>query len=393
MKKNTAFLLVLVSLISGCTFNIEVLTPPPVASFTPDTPAATEPISSPVPTVSSTVEPPSVGYTPTTSDPIFHAAYAVSDSRSAVGQSAFPAGTKQVFVVWTYKNMHEGLSIKREWYLNGEPWLLREDLWDFAKYGEEGIIRDISIYEFETPLGLPSGVYQIRVYIDNVLQPIGRFTKDSPEKWLNFEILPTDPIPEATSPDLQWEAAILDGNQLILRDVNGIPTELFDGREIPYFAWFPDSQHILFVERELTGKQERTTLGARDDLWIVEIPEGEARLVYESNTTLGVVGGLLISPNGRRAASSEGSGYGDACFVDKQLIFFEFPGNLMSVQAIRQNQFSGIPSSPDSVVYPAETGVWQSDSQYLVTLEGTCMEQNPLGPFLFDVSELTAVKK
>jgi hypothetical protein len=117
------------------------------------------------------------------------------------------------------------------------------------------------------------------------------------------------------------------------------------------------------------------------------------RAFYESVTTLGVVGGLLISPDGRHAASSEGSGYGDACFVDKQLVFFEFPDTLMSAQPIRQNQFSGIPSVPDSVVYPAEAGVWQSEGQFLVTLEGICIEQNPLGSFLFDVSILTAVKK
>jgi len=391
LNRFIAFLPVPIFLMSGCTFNVQVLTPPPEAASA--APIATQLIASPVATISATVEPPQVGFTPTTSEPIFHAAYAASDSRSAVGQSAFPAATKQVFTIWTYQNMHEGVNIKREWFLNGEPWLLREEPWDFAKYGEDGVIRDISIFEFETPLGLPSGVYELRVYIDNILQPIGRFTKDQPEMRLNFEILPTESIPEAASPDSQWEAAVLSGNQLIVRDVNGTPTELFDGREIPYFAWFPDSKHILFVERDLTGKQEGTTLGARDDLWIVGIPDKETRLVYESNTTLGVVGGLAVSPNGRYAASSEGSGYGDACFVDTQLIFFEFPTNLMSAQPIHQEQFSGIPSAPDSVIYPAEAGVWQSDSQYLVTLEGTCIENNPLGSFLFDVSDLTAVKK
>ena len=392
MKKSNAFLLLMIWLLSGCKFNVQVLTPAPSVVVS-ETPTATEGSASPVATISATLESAPVGFTPTTSEPIFHAAYAVSDSRSAVGQSAFPAGTKQVFTIWTYQNMHEGVNIQREWYLNGEPWLLREEPWDFAKYGEEGVIRDISIYEFETPLGLPSGVYQLRVYIDNIVQPIGRFTKDQPEQWLNFEILPTDPIPEAASPDLQWEAAVLDGNQLILRDVNGTPIELFDGREIPYFAWFPDSKHLLFVERELSGKQEGTTLGARDNLWIVKIPENETRLVYESNTTLGIVGGLLISPAGRYAASSEGSGYGDACFVDTQLIFFDFPSDLMSAQPIRQEQFSGIPSVLESVVYPAESGVWQSDSQYLVTLEGTCTQEDQLGSFLFDVSDLTAAKK
>jgi hypothetical protein len=390
MKKNIALLVVMLSLISGCSFNVQVFTPPPPVTASA-TPTATQQVASQVATISATVEPPPVGFTPTTSEPIFYGAYAASDSRSAVGQSAFPAGTKEVFAIWTYQNMHAGVNIKREWYLNGKPWLLREEPWDLAKYGEEGVIRDISI--FETELSLPSGVYQLKVYIDNVRQPIGRLTNDQPETWLNFEILPSESILELASPDSQWEAAVLNGNLLIVRDENGTPTELFDGREIPHVAWFPDSQHILFVERDRTGKQEGTTLGVRDGLWIVEIPDKQTRLVYESDTALGLVGGLVISPDGRYVAGSVGSGYGDACVVDTQLIFFEFPSDLMSARPITQKQFSGIPSVPDSVVYPAEAGVWQSDGEYLVTLLGTCIEQNPLGPFLFDVPDLTAVKK
>src|SRR6185503_11153515 len=145
MKKTVAFLMVIVWLISGCTFNVQVLTPAPVVGSA--TPTATRQIASPVATISATAVPPPVGFTPTTSEPIFYGAYASSDARSVVGQSAFPAGTKEVFAIWTYQNMHAGVMIKREWFLNGKPWLLREGPWDFAKYGEDGVVRDISIYE------------------------------------------------------------------------------------------------------------------------------------------------------------------------------------------------------------------------------------------------------
>jgi hypothetical protein len=309
-----------------------------------------------------------------------------------VGQSAFPAGTKEVFAIWTYQNMHAGVTIKREWYLNGKPWLLREEPWDFAKYGENGVVRDISI--FETELSLPSGVYHLRVYIDNVVQPIGRLTNDQPETWLNFEILPTESITEVASPDSRWRAVVLGGHLLILRDVNGTPTELFDGREIPYFAWFPDSWHLLFVDREHTEQAEGTNLGIRDDLWMVDILSQETRLVYESDTAVGMGSGFVISPTSLYIASTEGSGGGDACFVDTRLIFFEIAPDYRSVKALKQEQFAGISAPPDSSVYPTEVGQWENEEQYVVPLSVTCtLDKGLPGSYVFNMMQLTAVKK
>lgn len=391
MKKIIAFLMLTASLISGCSFNIQVFTPPPPVTAT-NTPTATQQIASPVATISATAEPPPVGFTPTTSDPIFYAAYAASDSRSAVGQTAFPAGTKQVFTIWTYQNMHAGVNIKREWYRNGKPWLLREEPWDFEKYGEAGVIRDISIYEDE--FSLPPGVYQLRIYIDNVIQPIGSLVKDSPETWLNFEILPTESVIEAASPDSQWRAVILGGHLLILRDVNGTPTELFDATEIPYVAWFPDSQHILFVDRDRSAQLDATGRGIRDDLWIVEILGNETRLVYESDTELGIGSGFVISPYSPYIASTEGTGSGDACFVDTRLIFFEIAPDYRSVKAFKQEQFAGLPALPDSSVYPTEVGQWENENQYVVPLSVTCTLNKGLpGSYVFNMIQLTAVKK
>ena len=284
--------------------------------------------------------------------------------------------------------------IKREWFLNGKPWLLREEPWDFAKYGEEGVMRDISIYENE--LSLPSGVYQLRVYIDDVLQPIGTFApgRDQPETWLNFEILPTESITEVTSPDSRWRGVILGGHLLILRDINGTPTELFDGREIPYFAWFPNSQHILFVDREHPEPVEGTNIDIRDDLWIVDIVSQETLLVYESDTMLGIGSGFVISPYSRYVASTEGSGAADACFVDTRLIFLEVAPDYRSVKAIKQEQFDGIPTLPDSSVYPREMGQWEDEDQYAVRLSVTCtINKGPQGTYVFNMIQLTAAKK
>ena len=389
MKKTVAFLMVIVWLISGCTFNVQVLTPAPVVGSA--TPTATRQIASPVATISATAVPPPVGFTPTTSEPIFYGAYASSDARSVVGQSAFPAGTKEVFAIWTYQNMHAGVMIKREWFLNGKPWLLREGPWDFAKYGEDGVVRDISIYE--DVFSLPPGVYQLKIYIDNVLQPIGRFTGDQPETWLNFEILPTESISESISPDQQWRAVVLGGHLLIIRDVNGTPTELFDGREIPYFAWFPNSQHILFIDRE-RSEPAGTMAAIRDDLWIVDILSQETRLVYESDTALGIGSGFVISPYSNHIASAEGSGGGDACFVDTRLIFFEIADDYRSVKILKQEPFAGLPTLPDSSVYPTAVGQWEDEGQFVVPLSVTCTLNKALpGSYVFNMTQLSAVKK
>jgi hypothetical protein len=102
--------------------------------------------------------------------------------------SSFPPGTKAVYAILDYKNMRAGLKIRREWYWNNQLWLKREEVWDFAKYGAEGTIRDISIYDNET--GLNSGAYRLEVYIDNIPQTIGINASGVYENAIYFEILP-----------------------------------------------------------------------------------------------------------------------------------------------------------------------------------------------------------
>ena len=62
----------------------------------------------------------------------------MTESTTSQNGRIFPAGTKQVYAVWNYMNMRAGMTVKREWYLNGQLWLTREEEWDFAKYGEHG---------------------------------------------------------------------------------------------------------------------------------------------------------------------------------------------------------------------------------------------------------------
>ncbi len=87
---------------------------------------------------------------------------------TALATRSFPAATKQVFALWKYRSMRQGLTVRREWYLNGELWLKREETWDFNQYGASGLVKNISIYDLDK--GLPSGHYELKLYIDGQSQ-------------------------------------------------------------------------------------------------------------------------------------------------------------------------------------------------------------------------------
>ncbi|MBE2224914.1 MAG: hypothetical protein IAF02_25460 [Anaerolineae bacterium] len=90
-------------------------------------------------------------------------------------QTSFPAGIEQVFAVWNYSNMGVADVVKREWMLNGEVWQTREKSWDYFHYGPDGVVSDVSIYNFEGG-GLASGNYMIAVYLNGVKLLEGAFT-------------------------------------------------------------------------------------------------------------------------------------------------------------------------------------------------------------------------
>ena len=385
MKKILVFLLIIVSLISSCSFNVDVMTPTPEQV---DAAPSANSIASPIATISATAELPPVGFTPVSSDPVFYNASVSLEQSGAPARIAFPTGTKQIFAVWHYQNMHAGLTIKREWSLNGEPWLVREEPWDFEKYGAAGVMPDISIYDLDA--GLPSGLYELKVYINNVIQPIGTNTPSGPETFMIFEIL-REEFTDVPAPNSQWSADVSFGNRLVIRDATGAPTEIFAGREIPYVAWLPDSQHVLFVDRDRSGQVSNLLVGVRDELWIADVLSREVTSLYRSDTTLGSTGGLYPSPNGKYVAGIAGSGFGDACFLDSQVIFFEMAGDYKSVKVIKQEQFSGVPRGADKIVYPVAVGTWESNAQYRVPLNGTCdTDPSLMGLYLFDIPSLKA---
>ena len=383
MKRLFVFTSVVAFFLSGCSFDMHWVTPAP--AFPVDaTESPVTPIAFPVDEPDSSPTSIPVGFTPNPNDTLFYAAYAVTNLLDPRGRSAFPAGTDRIYVLWHYQNMREGMLVKREWLLDGKVWLTREEPWDFAKYGAFGVMQDVSIYDMNT--GLPSGVYQLQMRIDGVQQPIGADTMFGPEDWLNFEVLPDGSVTEVASPDFKWDAAVLNGTRLLVRDASGAPSDIFEGAEIPLFVWFPDSRHILFVNRDRTGQVPGTNRGIRDELWIADILRRENVLLYQSATMLGVTGGLSVSPDGRFFGTSEGSGDGDACFLPLHLLFFEIAPDLGSIRVMEQKQFTGMPANPDGSVYPSAPGTWLDASHFSAALKVTCVAGESLaGEYVFDL--------
>jgi hypothetical protein len=396
MKKISVLILLMILFLSGCTFQVEVLTPEvPVtqsalpesslpASHTPQIPAP------PVATISATAEP-TATFSPPTTDPVFFNARLAESPNDPNQATFFPAGTKAVYAIWDYQNMRAGLVVKRVWYWNGQPWITREEAWDFNKYGANGTIRDISIYDDTT--GLNSGVYQLRLYIDNALQPIGTEIYSPVMPWVTFNIGSRESYAGYASPDFQWAVDVFGEKRIVLQGANGTSTEIYTAREVSYVSWFSDSRHFLFVDRDRSGQRPGTTLGIRDDLWLVDVPTGMLHLLYESDTSFAGHGGPAVSSNGRFIASLEGSGFGDACLVDSRLIFFELAGDFRSIRVIKQTEFSGLPAAGDGSIFPVRDGTWQDERTYLVTLDATCTsDESQPGPYLFNVIDQTVTK-
>ena len=383
MNKIPAFLAAIVFLISGCTFQMEVLRPvPPTVDVSTPTALVPSPTSTLIPTVAPMFPSP----TPVPTGAQFFNARFTLDPNTSRYQNIFPAKTKRIYAVWEYRNMSDGMVVRRDWYHNDKLWISREEPWDYAKYGASGTMRDISVYELDA--GLPFGTYRFELYIDSKPQPIfgGVF-------WPTFTISPNEFRLQATSPNGSWTALVHDPTLLSVIDPNGNVQEMYYGKEIANLAWFPDSLHLLFLDRYRSAQGSGTNQGIRDQLWILDLLSGETHLLYESQAALGIMGGLSISPGGQYVVSTEGSGDGDACFMSLQLIFFELAGDFQSAGVIQQNQFEGLPNVPDSTVYPADAGTWQSGSEFAAPLKLTCVTDETLaGLYLFDLGSIVVTK-
>ena len=124
MNKTSAFLIVIVFSISGCTFQMEVLRPTPP---TPEISTPTVLVSSPTSTLIPTIAPFFPSSTPAPTGAQFFNARFTVDPNTSMYQNIFPAKTKRIYAVWEYRNMRDGMIVRRDWYHNDKLWISREE--------------------------------------------------------------------------------------------------------------------------------------------------------------------------------------------------------------------------------------------------------------------------
>jgi hypothetical protein len=294
-------------------------------------------------------------------------------------QYVFPCGTRQVYAIWEYSNMREGMIIRREWFHNFELWLVREEPWDFQKYGKHGVVTDIFIYDYEN--GLEPGYYNLDLYIDGNLA----------EAEHGFHMLGwvIDPLP---SPNGSRVASVERPGTLVVQDADGKQRVLLETDEIAGLAWFPDGKHLVYTDVDRSRQFEPTvSMGLQFELWVVNVKTKERHRLSTAEERLRKP---IVSPDGRHIAAIAGSGWGDACLYDKSLVFLSLDRSLHRIATYEAERFYGIVSGNPSdlwSIYPGQ-GIWIDSTSYLTELHQHCLPEFEEGVYIFDLSTFGATR-
>jgi hypothetical protein len=322
---------------------------------------------------------PRVTHTPKSQPPSFSGLYFTSAPEAMEYPLVFPCGTREVYAVWEYSNMREGLMVRREWSYDGELWLVREEPWDFQKYGESGEVTDVFIYDYDN--GLEPGSYNLDLYIDGNLVEAG----------FGFRVLGwiVDPLP---SPNGSRIASVERPGTLIIQDANGRRHRLLETDEIAEVTWFPDGKHLIYtnVDRSLQENQ-RNSMGLRFELWVVNVKTKERHRLSTAEERLWKP---LVSPDGRYLAAIVGTGWGDACLHDKGLVFLFLDRALQRVAKYKVEDFYGIVSGDPNdtwTIYPGKRN-WIDSVSFQVELLNICLPEFEEGVYRLDLATLHAEK-
>jgi hypothetical protein len=280
--------------------------------------------------------------------------------------------------------------VRREWYRDNVLWLVREETWDFAKYGRDGTVLDVSVYDFEK--GLEPGRYTLRLYIDG--RPQSSFENYPP---ISFRVEGT-PLDPASSLGGRRTALVNDPRVLVIQDADGTQRELLTADEISSMAWLPDGLHLVYSNRlRVHQLLEAGTIFVQDELWIINVLTGEKHPLGTADENLHTPS---VSPDGRYVAVLSGTGWYDACLVDQSLAIVKLDSVGQRIGLYRLDDFAGLSrnEADDLAAYPVTTanipapGVWRNSTQLMVGLQFACTQGNPAGIYTLDLTTHTARK-
>jgi hypothetical protein len=128
-------------------------------------PATSAPPGAPSATISAPTSAPAPTLPPATPPSFSHTINFAETADVSKATRSFHQGTTTIYALWAYSNMTDGLIFRRDWYRDGTLWKTKEDVWSLAKYGANGTVTFISIYDMQK--GLPNGHYELKLYINN----------------------------------------------------------------------------------------------------------------------------------------------------------------------------------------------------------------------------------
>ena len=269
-------------------------------------------------------------------------------------QAIFAHGIEEVFAIWEYADLSDEDVMRRVWTKNGAEWLVREDPWDAAIYGSMGTIRDVSVFDFEGS-GLEYGSYQLTLYLNGDYQAHA-----------TFQIEEESALASSTETQVAW---VQGGNILMLDAWYGSQRELARANEIVELLWLPDARHVLYVDRQLRPDSSGPPWPLHA-LWLVDTETGDQHQLSTFNENLHRIG---LLPSARYIRTLPGSDFGDACFMDRRLVFVELDDNYQRVALHDLQEFDSLLAHKPYWFFPEDEGKGISDHEYEVSLTAFCL--------------------
>jgi hypothetical protein len=296
-----------------------------------------------------------------------------------------PITTRELYAVWNYSGMTAADEVERLWYYNGTLWLQRQEMWDVGKYGANGRVEDIFVYDYEPHLA--PGHYRVVLKVDGVEMISAEHT------------IATNTVSPKIEPNTGFTAAVQDSRRLVLRRVDGTTASWISSGDIVSFDWFPSGQAVVYSEQVVVDPNLPGTLGLRHNLWIQDVLSGEKWLLANTGEDLHTP---VVSPDGRRLALLSGTLYGDACGFDAGLHVMELTEGFVRDTLINLDDFTNLPVVEFATPHPAfinkkgeytsTPGLWQDVDTLEAGITWICGETDAHGIYYLHVTDLTAEK-
>lgn len=335
---------------------------------------------------------PSPTFTPTPAPAVFSNLRLSLQPEAEQTQRFYAAGVNRIYAVWDYANMRAGMTMKRVWRLDGEEWIVVEEDWDVDKYGQRGVMKGIAINDDEN--GLRPGEYSLSLLIDGEAQNLGSGTRPLYE--IIFWILPHEIDGPVPSPDRSRAAIVQFAGRLVIEEPSGEMRLHAVAPEISHVAWFPDSRHLIYTERDRT-QQERADeeTGITHKLWLLDADTGDRSLIGATGENFH---NPLVSPNGRYVAVLSGQTFVDGCQASPTLAVLELGEEYERKAVYTLSDFSGLPgpSTSSSGIYPGPLPSpfhWDAGSRLIADLWWSCSRAAPPdGEYRIDIRSMQGEK-